>query len=732
MPMKLKSVGLAASLSFFALLTPPSSEAEVRSFTLENHYAVPGGQVAEIVTATPDGMRLFYTNASGEKVGILDISDPANPKGLGSISVSGEPTSTATSVDGHYLAVAVRNGDNLNNAASGTLGIYDISLPDKPRHLGNITVGVGPDSVSCTEIDGKMVVVIAIEDEESDEEGEATLGGKRPGRIDVVTVNLSDVPSSNVASVELGQELLSSVEGINYPEDPQPEFVAISPSGTEAAVSIQESNGVAVIDISDPAKPSIKRVFCAGTVERKADLKKDGQVCFSDDFKGRREPDGLTYLSAGGKSYLVLANEGDTGLKTFGDGIYPGGRGISVHDMDGKVLWDSGLELDIAASLAGHYPDGRSSKKGAEIEGVTSTRMFGEDLIIAASERGSFLAVYRVKDVSAPELIKILPTGISPEGVIAITGREDGKQLIVSANEGDGTVNLYSVSDKGIPSDPSDLTLSSKFEPWSALSGFSSDGKHIYAVPDNAWSPSKIWRIDMSGAKDGKAEIDGMIPITKDGAPAAYDLEGICWTKSGFWLASEGSKASENLLIFADHDGAVKEEHTLPQELIDKYGDPGKFGFEGVAATSDGSFLYVAMQRGFNSGAKQAAILRLSPSDGKWETAWYPLDDNPVDSKKYWMGLSDLCLVDDDTLLVLERDKGKGDSAKIKRVYSVDLKGFSNGSVLDKKLVKDIAESNGLLLEKTESLCLFDGDIWTAIDNDGAGWTRMLNLGKAK
>ncbi|NCC97508.1 MAG: hypothetical protein EOM02_11800, partial [Synergistales bacterium] len=69
MPMKLKSVGLAASLSFFALLTPPSSEAEVRSFTLENHYAVPGGQVAEIVTATPDGMRLFYTNASGEKVG---------------------------------------------------------------------------------------------------------------------------------------------------------------------------------------------------------------------------------------------------------------------------------------------------------------------------------------------------------------------------------------------------------------------------------------------------------------------------------------------------------------------------------------------------------------------------------------------------------------------------------------------------------------------------------------
>ena len=730
MSMKLKSLGLAASLSMFALFSPPSSEAEVKSFRLEYHYAVPGGEVAEIVTATPDGMRLFYTNASGEKVGILDISDPASPKGLGSISVSGEPTSAAISVDGRYLAVAVRNGDSLNNAIPGTLGIYDISLPDKTLHIGNITVGIGPDSLACTEIDGKMVVVIAIEDEESDEEGEATLGGKRPGRIDVVTVNPSDLPSSTVASVELSQELLSSIEGINYPADPQPEFVAISPSGIEVAVSLQENNGVVVIDISDPSAPLIKRVFCAGTVERKADLKKDGQISFSDDFKGRREPDSLTYLSVGGKNYLALANEGDTELKSFGDGVYPGGRGLSIHDMDGNVLWDSGVELDIAAALLGHYPDERSGKKGTEMEGVTSAKMFGDDLLIAASERGSFLAVYRVKDISAPELIKILPTGISPEGVIAITGRQDGKHLIVSANEGDGTINLYSVSDKDVPGDTSDLTIYSKSEPWSALSGFSSDGKYVYAVPDNAWSTSRIWRINMSEAKDGKAEIDLTIPILKDGTPAAYDLEGICWTKDGFWLAGEGSKASENVLVFAGHDGVVKEEYFLPQELMDKYGDPDKFGFEGVAVTSDGSFLYVAMQRGFDNNEDKAAILRFSPTERKWETAWYPLDKNPVDSKKYWTGLSDLCLVDDDNLLVLERDKGRGDSARIKRVYSVNLKGFSEGALLGKKLVKDISKSQGLLLEKTESLCLLDGHIWVATDNDGAGWTRMLNLGK--
>jgi hypothetical protein len=40
-------------------------------------------------------------------------------------------------------------------------------------------------------------------------------------------------------------------------------------------------------------------------------------------------------------------------------------------------------------------------------------------------------------------------------------------------------------------------------------------------------------------------------------------------------------------------------------------------------------------------------------------------------------------------------------------------------------------KKKNLLLEKVESLCVLDGSMWIATDNDGAGWTRMLDLGTA-
>jgi hypothetical protein len=116
---------------------------------------------------------------------------------------------------------------------------------------------------------------------------------------------------------------------------------------------------------------------------------------------------------------------------------------------------------------------------------------------------------------------------------------------------------------------------------------------------------------------------------------------------------------------------------------------------------------------------------------GKWETAWYPLDQHSKDPKTYWTGLSDLAL-DGTRLLIVERDKGMGGTAEIKKIYSVDLNTFADGKRLEKKLVYDILAEKKLLLEKVESLCLLNGSMWIATDNDGAGWTRILNLGSPR
>ena len=60
---------------------------------------------AEIVAVSGDGNTLVYTDSPQEVVGLVDISDPYNPTGMGTIDVGGEPTSVA--VCSNYAIVVV-------------------------------------------------------------------------------------------------------------------------------------------------------------------------------------------------------------------------------------------------------------------------------------------------------------------------------------------------------------------------------------------------------------------------------------------------------------------------------------------------------------------------------------------------------------------------------------------------------------------------------------------------
>ena len=98
------------------------------------------------------------------------------------------------------------------------------------------------------------------------------------------------------------------------------------------------------------------------------------------------------------------------------------------------------------------------------------------------------------------------------------------------------------------------------------------------------------------------------------------------------------------------------------------------------------------------------------------------------------MGLSEITLLPDGRLLLLERDKGGGEgkaiSAEVKRIYSVKASDVTEGAVLTKTLVKDMRRDHNYLQEKAEGMVVFNGNLWVVNDNDGAGWTRMLNTGK--
>ena len=700
------------------------------------HLAVDG--VAEIVAATPNGKTLVYTSADAGVMGVVDISNPDNPQTLPRVDVRvggvGEPTSVAVTPDGRFAVVALRMDDDLTNARRGFVRVFDIRNPRDVKPMKDFTVGIGPDSLALHGSGKTLRAVVAIEDEESDAKGDATLGGKRPGRIDVLGLqSLYGGADSGLQTIGL-VAALKSLRGAVYPEDPQPEFVSIDHKTHTAVVSLQENNAVALVDLRHSTKAKLLKVLSTGTVERRgsADLKKDKDIALTDSFVGRREPDAVAWVAPG---VFATANEGDG--KKDKAGVLPGGRGFTLFNTQGKVVFEAGATTELNAVRHGHYPDARSAAKGVEMEAVASARFDGVPHLLVGSERGSFVEVYSVTDPSKPQRVQLLPTGMSPEGLTTITHRADGQQLFVTANEVEGSLNIYRFHPQGAPANTQEPQLVAKEGiPWGALSGLTTDGTHIYAVPDNAFAQSRIWRINPTELASGRMLIDQVTMLTEaNGQPLKVDPEGIAKVADGFWVASEGATVESNELIKVNASGVVQQRVKLPAAIQARFANPKtSTGFEGVTASADGQTLYMAIQRGFDASKPQAAIVKWHLPSNTWTTALYPLEQHSKDAKQFWMGLSEITLLPDGRLLLLERDKGGGEgkaiNAEVKRVYSVKASDVTEGAVLTKTLVKDLRRAHNYLQEKAEGMVVFNGDLWVVNDNDGAGWTRMLNTGK--
>lgn len=704
------------------------------AFTLAAEFPVDGS--AEIIAATPNGKTLVYTDAAGH-LGFVDITNPAKPGMIGTVNVQkdgvGEPTSVAITDDGRFAVVAVRLGDDADHANPGILRVYDIGNLKRIALVKEVSVGIGPDAIALAGGGKTLRAVVAIEDEETNRDGDATTPGVRPGRIDVVGLqDLYGATSTGLQSLDLVPALVGA--GVDYPTDPQPEFVAVNQQTMQAAVTLQENNAIAIVDLSDPTTPVLSRVFSAGTVERinSADLTKDKEISLTESFTGRREPDGIAWVD---NNTLALANEGDTWVSD--DGVFPGTRGFTLMDTFGNVIHETGAKTEERAVRHGHYPDSRSAKKGVEIESVTVGTYGATPCLFVGSERGSFVEVYRVDNPASPQFVQLLPTGMAPEGLLTITGRADHKQLFVSANEADGSITIYHYSDyrplKNFK-EPQLVAIDGSI-PWGALSGLTTDGVRMYAVPDNAFKHSRIYTIDPSEVRQGKMIVEAVTMLTTaDGSPLTVDPEGIARVADGFWIAAEGSRVAGNELIKVGFDGVVMERVALPAAVQAKFSSPTvSTGFEGVTASSDGKTLYVALQRGFNPTLPFAAILKYETETGAWTSALYPLDQHSKNPVTLWTGLSEILLTDDGRLLVLERDKGGGENgaitAEIKRIYSVEAADVIEGAVLDKTLVSDLRRQYNYLQEKVEGMVIHNQTLWVVNDNDGAGWSRMVRVG---
>ncbi|MEE4118761.1 MAG: esterase-like activity of phytase family protein [Paracoccaceae bacterium] len=673
---------------------------------------------SEIIDATEDGQMLVYSDSPLEVVGMIDISDPANPQPGGQIALDGEPT--AVSVLGGTVFVGINTSESFAEP-SGHLAHYVLETGEM---AGDCDLGGQPDSTALAP-DGSFVVV-AVENERDEDLGDGRVGQMPGGHVSII-------PLDDAGMMLCDEQVRADITGLAQvaPEDPEPEFVDVSPTG-EIAVTLQENNHIVVLN----AAGEVLSHFSAGAVTLEGvDTQEEGAIRFTDTLTDvPREPDALQWIDA---DHFAIANEGDM------DG---GSRGFTVFRKDGTVIYESGLSFEYAVAQIGHYPEQRSGNKGVEPEGMEFGVFDGTPMLFLLSERGSVVGVYDMTDPAAPQLTQLLPSGIGPEGAVAIPSRG----LLVVANEEDliedgGTrshVMIFELGE-GAPAYPM-LTSEGLAEGgmpvgWGANSGMvAGDGSTLYFVNDSFYGmqPS-IFEVDVSQTP---ARITDVIRITREGAPAQLmDLEGITLDGEGnFYVASEGrlDRGILHAIYHVTAEGEIAATIPFPKEVM---AVERRWAAEGI--TKVGNTLWVAIQREFDDDPQNhVKILSHDLESGEWGAVLYPKGD----PESGWIGLSEI-VAHGDWVYFIERDNQIADRAavkKITRVPAASMQPAALGSeglpVLApqdaRDLIPDLLQTNGYVQDKVEGLAIFaDGTAWVSTDNDGvddhSGETLLFSIG---
>ncbi len=201
---------------------------------------------------------------------------------------------------------------------------------------------------------------------------------------------------------------------------------------------------------------------------------------------GLYQPDAIITVESGGKTYLITADEGDAreydgfeeeirgsaaGLAapfdrltltgTLGadgpaDGQYYtlGGRGFSIRDTDGNLVFDSGDMVErIVAGLPGATDDGRSDNKGPEPESVLFGMVDGVPVLFLGLERANGDDLGTILTFS----LQGLGLGTDPKFLGAITsdllGRPEGlsffsrggQDFLAAADEETGNLVVFAI-----------------------------------------------------------------------------------------------------------------------------------------------------------------------------------------------------------------------------------------------------------------------------------------------
>ena len=466
----------------------PSAFKEIGSITI-------GGEGAAEISAYDEVSKKLFTvnNSDTNKIDVIDLTDPSNPKRITSIDLSiynGASNSVAT-YNGK-LAVALES--TIDKQANGKVVVFntaDYSL------IKEITVGALPDMVVFSP-DGKFIMTA----NEGEPNAEYTIDPD--GSISIIDVsNNYAVTTLNFAGFESQLATLKtkgfrvSKTAKSFAADIEPEYITISADSKTAWVTLQENNGVAKVDLTSKTMSSI---FGLGykdfnMAENGIDISdKDGAVVFKPwKVKGLFMPDAIASYTVNGTPYFITANEGDAreygsyadvkrlAKMTFDGTVFPdaatfktddkmgrlnlistegdtdndgdldelisfGARSFTIwNGNSGSLVFDSKNDLDKRSNDFGTYDDGRSDDKGSEPESVVVAQMGSKQILFVGLERTDTVMVYDITNPSAPQYLQSIKTGDAPEGLLFIPASKSPtkKSLLVVSSEGDGVVKFF-------------------------------------------------------------------------------------------------------------------------------------------------------------------------------------------------------------------------------------------------------------------------------------------------
>lgn len=247
---------------------------------------------------------------------------------------------------------------------------------------------------------------------------------RRSGTISIIDLRSGPAAARVLATVTPS---LASTGSTRDVDDLAPEAIAISPDSRRAFVTLQENNGIAIIDMNLAALPT---TVAAVPLPRQ-----------SSGTSPRLFPDGLSVTPD--SQYLVTANEGVNQDRPNSVSLF---RIVSSTQLE--YLADSGSAIGTAVTLAG-LP---AASTGSEPEMVV-TNQFGSTMkAFVTLEKSAAVAVFNITPTATTKLaLESLipldrgqaagPDSSNPEGIV-VSNVSGTRRYIITANTETHNVSL--------------------------------------------------------------------------------------------------------------------------------------------------------------------------------------------------------------------------------------------------------------------------------------------------